>query len=90
MKIELLTPTDRTVDGPRLTYDRGRLILEYDYQQDDGSLEWRQIVFSEVLAVEYREGSCCNADSIIGAREIRVTANSARLARCRILVGACQ
>jgi len=79
-KIKLLTPTDRTEEGPRLTYDRDRLTLEYDYQQDDGSLEWRKIVFGEVLAVEYRQGICCTADSIIGAREIRVSTNSTWLA----------
>lgn len=78
--IQLSSPTNRTVEGPRLQQDRGRLVVEYDCQGDDGSIEWRKIVFGEVLAVEYRQVSCCTADSVIGAREIRSTAQSPRLA----------
>lgn len=78
--MQLLSPTNRTVEGPRLQLNRDRLVMEYDCQGDDGSIEWRKIVFGEVLAVEYQQESCCTEDSIIGADEIRSTAQSPLLA----------
>jgi hypothetical protein len=78
--IQLLSPTNRTVEGPWLQQEGDRLIVEYDYQADDGSIEWRKIVFGDILAVEYRQVSCCDDNSVIGAREIRSSAQSPRLA----------
>lgn len=79
--IQLLRPTNRTVEGPRLRLDDKQLIVEYDCQADDGSVEWSKIVFGEVLAAEYRQNVCCDADSIIDAHEVRCTTESSRLAQ---------
>ena len=79
-RIQLSRPTNRTLEGPRLRLDRNQLIVEYDCQADDGSVEWSKIVFGEVLAAEYRQNVCCDADSIIDAREVRSTTEPSRLA----------
>lgn len=73
---QLALPTNRTVIGPRLRMDSGRVIVEYDFEQDDGSSEWSQIVFDEVLTVEYRQISCCREDDIAGAMEIQCLCQS--------------
>jgi hypothetical protein len=78
--IELLSPTNRTVEGPRLRHDQDRLVVEYDCQGDDGAVEWRRIVFGEVLTLKYRQVSCCSEKSVIGASQVRSTNESSELA----------
>jgi hypothetical protein len=78
-EISLPYPTNRTVEGPRLQQDRAQLVLKYDCQRDDGSIDWSKVVFAEVLAVQYRQVSCCAAASVIGAREVRCLTQSSWL-----------
>jgi hypothetical protein len=78
-KIELSYPTNRTIEGPKLSQFRDSMVVEYDCQQDDGSVVWARIAFAEVLASEYRQISCCTEDSIVGFREIRVANQSSWL-----------
>jgi hypothetical protein len=74
--IQLPRATDRTMEGPRLRLDRSELIVEYDYETDGGTVEWSRIIFGEVLAVNYRDGTCFTADSVVGFREVRALTSS--------------
>jgi hypothetical protein len=79
MEISFLTlskPTSRTVNGPVIKKDADRLLIEYDYELDNGNIEWAQISFFGVLALEYRDGSCCKEESVVSAREVRFVTQS--------------
>jgi len=67
----LLAPTNRTVDGPLFRSDKSNIVVEYDHQNEDGTVTWHRIVFVEVLAFEYRQASCCREDDFVGANVIR-------------------
>jgi len=54
-------------------------VVEYDYERDDGSVEWTRVLFSDVLAFEYRDGSSCDAEGIVNPAEIRCLSRSDRL-----------
>jgi len=69
--IDPILPTNTTAVGPRLRFERGKLIVEYDHQSDDGAVVWGRMVFDEVLAFEFHDAITCPADSVIGAREVR-------------------
>jgi len=60
----LAWPTSRTVIGPRLCLDSGALVVDYDFEQDDGSVKWIRITFQDVLAFEYRQIVCCCAEDL--------------------------
>ena len=77
--IPLLSPTNRTVEGPRLQHDRDRLIVQYDCQSDGGATTWSSVVFLEVLDLEYRQMPCCTEDSILEAQGMRSQGKSPRL-----------
>lgn len=69
--IEIHLPMDRTVKGPRITRDGERLVVEYDYEHDDGSIQWARIAFDEVLYYEYRCNVCCRAEDVLSPSQIR-------------------
>ena len=73
--------TNRTVSGPRFQRQGEKVILEYDYERDDGGTEWIQIVFEDVLDFEYRQDVCCDEEDVIRATEIRSLTQSERLSR---------
>lgn len=56
-----------------------RLHTDYDYERDDGRLERCRLVFDEVLAFEYRDCSCCEAGTVLGASVMRVESQSSFL-----------
>src|SRR6266436_542542 len=72
-------PTNRTRYGPVWRHQRDKLIVDYDYERDDGSITWWRVVFSDVLAIEYRQQTCCRSEDIIEATEIKAIENSAWL-----------
>jgi hypothetical protein len=78
-RIILPRPTNRTVTGPHFKKDAEGLEIEYDYEHDDGSLELVRVLFSEMLAFEFRDSSCCDADGIVNAHEVRCLSQSDRL-----------
>lgn len=43
------------------------LSLKYDYEHDDGTFEWAEIKFEEVLAYRFTESICANTGSEIDA-----------------------
>lgn len=69
--LTLTKPADRTVDGPRFMHEAQRIVVDYDCERDDGTVDWSQIVFEEVIAFEYREASCCREENIVGPNEVR-------------------
>lgn len=64
-------PTNRTVEGPRITYNNERLIVEYDWEGDGESLRWAGIVFVEAIFCRFFDISCCEADHVLPAEAIR-------------------
>lgn len=72
----LTKPTNRTVDGPTFQKEAARVIVEYDFERDDGDVDWAQIVFEEVLVFEYREATCCGPDDVVEATEVRCLSQS--------------
>ena len=63
--IPLPRPTSATVKGPKLQFESPTLIVAYDYERDDGVIEWTRLVFNDVLAYEYRQIACCEAAHIV-------------------------
>jgi hypothetical protein len=77
--IPLIKPTNRAVTGPKIKKDDDRLVVEYDYQRDDGGIDWAQVIFHNILSFEYRDVSCCKPESVVGAGEVRCVLKSDRL-----------
>lgn len=73
---QLSKPTNRTVIGPRIKKEGDQVVVEYDYEHEDGSTEWSQIIFDEVLAMQYRQVSCCRESDIVDAKEVRCLVQS--------------
>lgn len=64
-EIHLKWSTDRTVQGPRLLYEKDCLVVEYDYEHDNGEIHWSRVTFQNPLLIEYRDSSClCDPDVI--------------------------
>lgn len=77
--LPLPLPTSATREGPRFRRDDHQLAVEYDWQMDDGSTRWSEVVFEDVLQFEFRPMPCCTADDVVGATEVRVGTTSQRL-----------
>lgn len=74
--ITLPLSTSRTVTGPKFHGDIEHLIIDYDYEHDDGSIEWTRILFPEPLTFEYRRDSLCNEHDIVEPDEVRWLSSS--------------
>lgn len=90
-KEHLRLPTNRTKQGPRYVGDEQRVVVEYDCEQDDGSIEWATVRFDDVLEYRVRQGSCCAAGDLLASGEILCLHESAllseTLARWQTYVG---
>lgn len=51
--------------------DGDQLIADYDHQDGDGKQVWSRLVFSDVLAVEYRQFAACRAEDITAPTEVQ-------------------
>ena len=69
--IRLPRPTSATVKGPKLQFGHSTLIVVYDYERDDGVIEWTRLVFNDVLAYAYRQIACCEAEHMSGSKAIQ-------------------
>ena len=78
--IKIGLPMNRTVQGPRITKDGNHLVIAYDCEQDDGSIQWARIVLDEVLFYEYRDIACCRAGSVLSPTQVRCQDDSETLA----------
>jgi len=83
MTLHVRVPTNRTVEGPEITMAKGRLVIDYDFENDNGSIQQGRLVFEEVLAFEYFEGSCSPPESVLGSTEVRALDESEYLDRVR-------
>ncbi|MGH7966666.1 MAG: hypothetical protein ACRERD_33355 [Candidatus Binatia bacterium] len=70
MKLRLGKPTNRTNTGPHFSGDVQRVVVKYDYEHDNGAIEWQEVVFNEVLHFNFGSASCCAAEDIVGATEV--------------------
>lgn len=76
MVTQLRIPTNRTVSGPKLTMEVGRLVVDYDCEGDDGRVTNGRIVFEDILSCQFWDNSCCPAQNVLPATEIRVLEQS--------------
>jgi len=77
--LALRTATNRTVKGPLFRKDGEGITVEYDCEDDDGSTRWSRVEFAEILDFEYRQASCCDAQDILGPKEMLCLDSSDRL-----------
>jgi len=59
IRIPLPLPTDSTVGGPIARLEPPNAVVEYDAEDDDGTLRWVRIRFVGVLTFDYRQEACC-------------------------------
>jgi len=76
VSLRLLIPTDRTASGPKLTMEASRLVVDYDCEGDDGRITSGRILFEELLSFRYWDISCCPAQNVLAATEVRVLEKS--------------
>lgn len=57
-KLELPRPTSQTIKGPLINLMDKNLTLGYDYENDNGTIDWVKIIFLDVLTFNYRQNSC--------------------------------
>jgi hypothetical protein len=69
--LRVTVPTNRTIKGPKLAHCNDHLVVDYDFEEDNGSITWGRVVFGEVLTFEYRDSSCCRAGDVSASTEIR-------------------
>ncbi len=70
--IHLPYSTDSTIKGP-IVKNQGigtSLIVDYDHEQNDGTINITRLEFKEALAFEYRQSVCCGADRIVSFHDI--------------------
>jgi hypothetical protein len=82
-RIPLPVPTNATLKGPRLTHEQSTLAVAYDYERSNGTTVWAELVFDEVLALEYRDSACCEPDQVVGSSHLVRYSDSAWLGRIR-------
>ena len=75
----VVVPMNRTRRGPICRSQNDELLIDYDYEQEDGVVTWSRLIFSNVLAIEYRQATCCRPEDVLSATEIRGVENSAWL-----------
>ena len=83
MVLRVRVPTNRTVEGPRLERAKGRLVVGYDFEDDDGSIEQASLIFEEVLSLEYRDSACCAPGNVLPSTEVGVQDHSPYLTSVR-------
>jgi hypothetical protein len=70
--IRLPRETSRTVRGPLFVKEDDRVVVvNYDYETDDGKIEWVRVRFDEVLLFEFRTHRGCGADRILSSEGVR-------------------
>lgn len=74
--IRLPRSTSRTVTGPKLEGTGQRACVIYDYEHDDGRIEWTRVIFDDVLVLEYRRDSLCTEHDIVGPCHVRCLSGS--------------
>ncbi len=76
MELKLLVPTNRTVDGPKIRMSGPDVVIEYDYENDDGSVVWAHVRFSGTVAISYWDSSCWEVRHVSPAESLKVSDDS--------------
>lgn len=79
-QINLAWPTNRTRQGPRLIHQKETLLVEYDYEDDNGESHWSRVTFQRPLLIEYRDIACCRDPAVIESKAVRCLESSPLLA----------
>jgi|GEM_PF-2605026 len=79
--IDLKIPTDFTEKGPILSYSKDKLLIEYDYKNDDKTVSWSKIEFNDVLAVQVKNSACFEEEDVLSEKTMRCMSQSAWLSR---------
>lgn len=74
-----VAPMNRTRRGPICRIQNDELLVDYDYEDEDGTASWSRLIFSGVLAIEYRQAVSCRSEDIASATEVRKLETSAWL-----------
>jgi|SRR5438445_9582247 len=82
-RLPLTIPTSRTLKGPIFRKQGDEVIVEYDCEEDDGSLKLSILVFHEPLDFEYRQISACSASDVSSSKEMLCLSQSERLIAIR-------
>jgi hypothetical protein len=82
-EIGLPLRTSRTRGGPLVRLEPPALVVEYNCEEDDGTLRWARVRFSGVMAFEYRQEACCLASDIEAYNKMLEVRTSARLEEIR-------
>lgn len=72
-------PTNRTRRGPGFQKNGDAMVIQYDFEQDDGVIQMAELVFVEVLDFEFRQAPCLVASDILPSRELLCLSKSDRL-----------
>lgn len=76
MALQPRIPTTRTVSGPKLTMEKNHLLVDYDWEADDGSVTWGRIRFDEVVSLRFWDNVSCPAENVLANTDIRVLEQS--------------
>lgn len=63
--VALPLPTNSTRVGPYIIAENGGVRIKYDFERNDGTLEWSEIAFEEVLAYRFHQSICYQMDTNI-------------------------
>jgi len=64
--------TSATSKGPTVSFEGTSLALRYDFECDDGQVEWTQLRFGDVLAFEFRQAAACRAEDVVSFEDVTV------------------
>lgn len=62
--------TNATCHGPNVSANQSILRLKYDREDDDGTLDWTEIIFEEVLAYRFNQWVCADVGLETGYDEM--------------------
>ncbi len=62
-----------------------RLVVDYDCEGDEGYITSGRILFEDLLSFQYWDSSCCPAQNVLAATEVRVLEKSDYLDKIKIL-----
>jgi hypothetical protein len=82
-EVPLPLPASRTAVGPVARLRPPILAVEYDYEDEDGTVRWARIQFHDVLRFEYRQEVVCAASDIAAYHSMLITEDSPSLSAVR-------
>ena len=74
MKVSSIPLCQRTdeADEAKILYEKGKLIVKYDYYDEDGKFAgWAEVSFNECMFYRFFDSPCCEVEHILSPREIQ-------------------